>query len=345
MKDLFTQSVELTPAPPHERMLLLTNAFVISQCIFAVTQLGIADRLEQGAISCNELARQTGTHRATLYRLLRLLVDIDIFAEDEPGVFRNTQMSECLQDKNGFGFIRNFVLLRVEEVTPWTNLLHSIRTGESAFEQMYGVPRYHYLRQNPETNRLFDRAMMDLATIHNTAVAAAYNFSGVRKLIDLAGEQGGLLASVLEKHPNMQGLLFDQAGAIEKARQFLQPRNVLERCELMSGDFFESIPTDGDLYVLKHVLHNWNDRQATQILQNCRRAMRGTEKLLVIERVVEFSSSLRGKMLDLNMLVMFTSGKVRKQKEFDSLLQASGFQMQRLIPTESELCIIEAIPV
>ncbi len=344
MNDLFTQITGMEQAPPRERVLLLTNAFVLSQCVFTATELGIADLLDTGAQSCDELAIQTQTHRDTLYRLLRLLADLGIFAETEPGIFQNTPMSECLQDKTTPGVVRNFVLLRAKETLPWTNLSYSVRTGQSAFEQMYGMSRYTYLRQNPKLNQLFNQAMGDLTTIHNSVVLAGYDFSSAQSITDIGGGRGSLLAAILEKYPHMRGLLLEQDGVIEEAQQFLQNKGVLARCQLVGGDFFHQIPAGGDIYLLKHVLHNWDDSQALRILQACRQVMSGSETLLIIERVMPIDSSLRNKMLDLNMLVMLAAGKLRSEAEFKDILRQADFRLQRVIATESELGIIEAVP-
>ncbi|MFK5970636.1 MAG: methyltransferase [Candidatus Marithrix sp.] len=215
--------------------------------------------------------------------------------------------------------------------------MHSINTGTSSFENVYGMNRYKYNQQNPDSAELFNRAMAELSVIHDNAILAVYDFANISKLADIAGGQRSLLTAILQKYPNLQGTLFDQKYTIDKAKDLFV--DIKERCNFVAGNFFESVPVGLDVYMLKNILHNWNDQQAIQILKNCYQAMPKTGQLLVIETVINDDSSWRNGIKDLNMLVMLSSGKVRT--ESDKLFTDAGFKLTNIIPTTIEMSLIK----
>jgi hypothetical protein len=226
--------------------------------------------------------------------------------------------------------------------TCWRDLRHSVETGESASEHLYGMKFFQYLRQNTDAGQVFNRAMTESSAIHNDAVLMAYDFSSIGKLADIGGGQGRFLSEILLQYPNMRGMLFDLPHVIEKAKNFLQKTGIGNRCDRVSGDFLDFVPTGADTYLLKHIIHNWDDQNALKILQNCHQAMGGKGRLLLIETVISENTSWRSKFKDLNMMLLF-SGRVRTEDEFRELFEAAGFRLTRIVPTKSLLNVIEGL--
>ena len=324
------------------KILELTRGFQLSQCLFTATALGIPDLLKDGGKTCEELAQATQTHVHSLYRLLRVLASTGIVTEVAPQRFEATSMATCLQEDSPDS-LKDFVLLRAEQdYLCWKELPYSIKTGKSAFEHTFDVSRYHYNQQTPQLSERFDRAMSTLARKQKEAILSSYDFSTVDTLVDIGGGQGSLLISILKQCPNVKAVLFDQAETIQRAQELLAQEHLDQRCQAVAGSFFESLPEGKDTYILKHVLHNWDDEQALHILQNCRRAMTAGTKLLIIEGVISQKTEQRSVLLDLQLLVSFASGKLRTESEFCQLLQAAGFTLNCIIPTQSDISIIEA---
>lgn len=317
---------------------------MVSQCLFAVTKLGIADLLKEGPKHCDDLAAITNTHSESLYRVLRVLAHIGVFSETQAKCFQLTPLSAYLQEQEDDGpeSLRNFVLLLAEQnYACWENLLYSIRTGESAFTYTHGMNCFQYHKQHPALAENFDKAMVELSVMRNSAVLAAYDFSSLEKLADVGGGDGSLLAKILQHHPTLKGILFEQPAVIQRAQNVLKKADVLDRCELVSGNFFESVPVEADAYILKQVLQNWDDQSAIQVLQNCRQAIPRGGKLLIIERIASPNTCLAGKIQDLNMLVVFSGGRVRTKDDFCKLFEAAGFKLAQIVSTTSEVSVIE----
>ncbi|MEN9520472.1 MAG: hypothetical protein RLZZ381_3060 [Cyanobacteriota bacterium] len=334
------------PADIQARMALLqmSSGYWISQSLYAAAKLKIADLLKDGAKHYNELANATNTDSYSLYRLLRALANVDVFAEQEPGYFSLTPIAQGLRSDVA-GSMRDSILLGGGEYyRAWGNLLHSLTTGESAFEQEYGMPVFDYYQQNEASGAVFDRAMKNISDAIKPAIVNGYDFSGISQLVDIGGGNGSLIASILKANPHLQGILFDQAAAIANAQTVLQSQGVSDRCELIAGDFFNSVPQGADAYFLKYVLHNWDDESAIAILRNCRHAMNQDSKLLVVEQIIPPGNEpFFGKLIDLHMLVNFSGGRERTAAEYQSLFEAAGFMLNKIIPTRSNVSIIEAI--
>ncbi len=326
----------------QEKILELTRGFQLSQCIFTATALGIPDLLKDGKKNCEELAQATQTHAPSLYRLLRVLANTGIVIEVAPQQFEATSMATCLQE-DAPDSLKDFVLLRAEQdYLCWKDLPYSIRTGKSAFEHTFGVSRYDYNQQTPQLSERFDRAMSTLARKQKEVILSSYDFSTVDTLVDIGGGQGSLLIAILKQYPKVKALLFEQAETIQRAQALLAKEGLEQRCQTVAGSFFETLPAGKDAYILKHVLHNWDDEQALQILQNCRRAMAAGTRLLIIEGVISQKTAQKSVLLDLQLLVSFASGKLRTEAEFCELLPAAGFSLNRIISTQSDISIIEA---
>ena len=316
-----------TPAPaPPETMMQMISGFWISQALFIAAKLGLAD-----------LAAAAGAHAGALYRVLRALASVGVFAENEAGRFAQTPLSETLRSDLP-GSLRWFAVseLGQEHFRGWGNLMHAVRTGEIAFDAEYKENVWEYYAKNPEDAAVFNRSMAGLTEMANQAVLAAFDFSGIRRLVDIGGGTGGLLSGILAAYPSMSGVQFDLPHVIAASPQ-------RERIELVGGDFFQSVPAGGDAYILKFIIHDWNDERSITILRNCREAMTEDGRLLLVEMVVPPGNEASWtKFIDLNMLVM-TGGMERTEAEFRDLLARAGFRLTRIVPTESMFCVIEAV--
>jgi hypothetical protein len=309
-------------------------------------KLGIADLLKDSPKSCDELATATGTNAPSLYRLLRALASLGVFAETQPNHFSLTPLAACLQSDVPDS-IRAYVILRGEEqYRAWGDLLHGVQTGGSSFEHIYGMNLFDYLAQNPESAKIFDESMTNLSAIESAAIAASYDFSSIQTLVDVAGGEGLLIASILKSNPTLKGVLFDRPYVIERAKRFLEAEGVLERCQLAGGNFFESVPEGGDAYILKHIIHDWDDERAIAILKQCHKVMPDNGKVLVAEQVIPPGNEpFMGKLLDLHMLVMAPGGRERTEAEYRALFEKAGFKLTRIVPTQREVSIVEGIRV
>jgi hypothetical protein len=330
---------------PQETLLEMTIAnIVFARCIFVAAKLGIADLLKDGDKHCDELSSATDTHSDSLYRLLRTLASRGIFDETDAKCFQLTPLAVCLQE-NHPSSVRNIILLKGEDeyYASWGNLIHSIYTGKSAFEGVYGMDFYQYLQEKPAVGELFEQAMTSRSTMCNAAILAAYDFSSLTKVVDIGGGQGSLLTAILKQYPTVKGVLFDQPETIDKSQYLLQTEDVIDRCELVAGNFFESVPTEGDAYLLKNVVHNWDDQKALKILQNCHQAMTKGKRLLIIENILDSTNSSWKIMTgDMSMLAM-VDGRARTEDEFRKLFEAAGFKLTQIVPTASKVSVIEGV--
>src|ERR687885_2897900 len=331
---------------PRDTLLRMTNAFQVSQAIYVAATLGIADLLEDGPKSADELAETTGTHAPTLYRLLRALASVGIFIETD-GRLGLTPLAEYLRTDTP-GSLRAFAMLVGQQSfwRSWGHLLHSVRTGEPAFRKVHGTGPFEYWAGHPEEAAVFDAAMTSLSSGVVDAVVRSYDFSGISVLVDVGGGEGELLAAILAANPSLRGILFDQPHVVRSVGALLERAGVADRCEVVGGSFFEAVPTGADAYLLKSVIHDWDDEAAIDILRACRAAMddRGG-KLLVVERVIRAGNDPDpAKFSDLNMLVI-PGGQERAADDFELLYAEAGFELSDIIRTGSPYNIIEGSPV
>jgi predicted O-methyltransferase YrrM len=330
---------------PRDSLLGMTNAFQVSQAIYVAAILGIADLLEDRPKSVDELAEATGTHAPTLYRLLRALASVGIFSETD-GRFGMTPLAEYLHTDTP-GSLRNIVMLIGQQPfwRSWGHLLHSVRTGESAFRELHGMVLWEYWAAHPEKAAVFDAAMTSLSSGVVDALVGSYDFSGTRTLADIGGGQGELLARILAAYPALRGILFDQPDVVRSAGALLERAGVADRCEVVGGSFFETVPAGADAYLLKSVIHDWDEEAAIEILRTCRAAMDEHGRLLVVERVIRPGNDPDpAKFSDLNMLVI-PGGRERSAEDFERLYAEAGFEVSKTIHTGSPYNIIEGTPV
>jgi ubiquinone/menaquinone biosynthesis C-methylase UbiE len=330
--------------PPHaelRQILQLLNGFRVTQVLYVAARLGLADMLKNGPQPVEALAATTGATPDALYRVLRVLASISVFEESTDRQFALTPLAALLQNDHPYGVRAQALFFGDEPYRAWGGLYNSVMTGANAYERVFGAPHFEYLAQHPDQNEIFNHAMS--ASSHQAAMAivGAYDFSAAGTVVDIAGGQGVLIAAILLANPNLHGVLFDQPHVVENALPLLEAAGVADRCELASGDFFVAVPPS-DIYTLRHILHDWDDEHATQLLQNCHRALSAAGKLLVVEMVVPPDNRPSpAQAMDLNMLVML-GGRERTEEEYRSLLQGAGFRLDRVIPTHSPFFVIEA---
>jgi hypothetical protein len=333
------------PAPAV--LFQMVTGYYISRAIHVAATLGIADLLAHGPQPSSALAKATGTHAESLTRVLRLLASVGVFTEQEDRGFALTPLGECL--RTGVpGSMRSAALLFAGITQEaWRDLLYSVRTGEPAFHHVFGMDSFSYMAQHPEEAANFDAAMADFTKGIAIAVAATYDFSQFGTIVDVGGGNGILLEAILKAHPTLRGVLFDMPHAADRAQQRIEAVGVGERCKAVGGDFFLGVPTGGDAYILKHVIHDWDDARAVTILKNCHRAMGPQGKLLIVEGIypsrIDKSDASRGAASnDVNMLVC-TGGRQRSEAEFRSLYDAAGFKLTSIVPTQVRVSIIEGV--
>ena len=311
-------------------------------CVSA--ELGIADVLAAGPRHYAEIARVTGTDAPTLFRLLRALASMGVFSRVDGDCFALTPLAEQLQTSVA-GSLRPWAVLTGRLYDTWAHLGHSVATGDTAFDHLHGMSVWDYRTRNPQEGRVFHDAMTANTALVASAVVNAYDFSRFGTLVDVGGGEGALIQAVLTANSKLRGILFDVLPAIHEAAASFAHAGLAERCQLLTGSFFESVPAGGDGYVLSRILHDWDDDQAIHILKTIRRAMTAGGRLLIIERVLDAESpSVEATHADIHMLVM-TGGRERTAAEFQALLAASDFELVRAIPTGSLVQIVEAVPV
>lgn len=335
------------PASPPPQAVLgqLINGYQGSFSIIAAAQLGIADALGPEPTHVDVLAERTKSHPGSLYRLMRALSALGIFAEAEsPRTFTHTTLSEALR-ANVPGSMHGLARMVGQlHARAWVDVAHSVRTCETAFSKVFGSEIFDYLPTNPEAAAAFDAAMTGYTAMTAAAVANAYDFSAVNKLVDVGGGSGALLCAIAARHPHVSGVTFDLPHVAARAKEYLLRSGVLGRCDVVAGDFFENVPSGFDAYALKMVLHDWDDARSIAILKNVRKAIPAGGRLLVIDAVLpEGNEPSSGKMLDVNMLVM-TGGRERTEREFREILGAAGFELVRVVRTPAT-DIVEGRPV
>jgi hypothetical protein len=315
----------------------------VSQALHAAASLGIADRLASGSKTATQLAGETESDPASLYRLLRALASVGVFEEGGDGQFSLTALGERLRSDVSESMLSWVLLLNAPLLRrAWENLVHSVRTGKPGFDEAHGQPAWDYYEAHSEVSELFNHAMTSTATIKRNAVVAGYDFDGIRTLVDVGGGYGSILAAVLAAHPEIRGVLFDLPRVVTGAGEQFQSVGVADRWDRVGGSFFEAIPAGGDAYMLVTVIHNWGDEAATAILKTCHRAMDPGTKLLLVEQVIPPGNDPHpSKFDDLNMLMH--AGRERTAIEFRVLLESAGFVLTRILPTPSQWSVIEGI--
>jgi len=337
--------------PPPLALYQLGIGHYFSRAIYLAAKLSLADLLKDGPRDCRELARATETHAPSLNRLMRLLASVGVFAEQEDGKFALGPLGEFL--RTGVpGSMRAMAMLFAGDkiVDAWKELEYCVRTGEPAFrKESPDADPFSLMAQDPEATKIFEEAMATFAPMTSAAVAAAYDFAAFGTVVDVGGGNGALLIGILQANPNLRGIVFDQPHAAKSATEKIGAAGLSSRCEAVGGDFFKEVPSGADAYVIKHVIHDWNDERAVAILKNCHRVMGPNAKLLIVEGLypprIDKSVESRGAAAnDVNMLVN-TGGRQRSEAEFRALYDASGFKLTRIVPTPARVCVIEGVRI
>jgi hypothetical protein len=310
----------------------MIDGYQLSQAIHVAATLGIADLLVDASRTSDELAAATGTHPPTLYRLLRALASVEILHELDGRRFELTPLGQPLRSDVPDSIAGWAAFIgRPYYWQAWSGLLHSVRTGENAFRHVHGTDVWTFRSTRPDESAVFDRAMTSLSRRSNAAVLAAYEFGRFRTIVDVGGGNGALLAAVLAAHPELQGVLFDQPHVVSGAASLLERAGVASRCRTVGGNFFESVPEGADAYVLRAVIHDWDDDACIRILTVIRHAIAKDGKVLIVERVIAPANEGRdAKFSDLNMLVG-PGGRERTREEFAALLESSGLRLERVL--------------
>jgi len=325
----------------HQQLDQMISGYWISQAIYAAAKFGIADQLKDGPKTVEELAGATATNPDALHRLLRALASVGIFAERESRHFSLTPLAEPLRTDVAGSKRALALMMGDEQFRAWAEIEYSIRTGKIAFDKVFGKPVFDYLGEHPDKARIFDAAMVGIHGREANAVLNAYDFSGISMVADIGGGNGSQITEILKKHSRMKGILFDLPHVIERAKERIHASGLMDRCKLVSGSFFDAAPEGADAYILRHIIHDWDEEKCLTILRNCHRAMRSASKLLVIESVIHSGNEpFLGKFLDLHMLLI-PGGKERTESEYRSLFERVGFELTRVVPTGAEVSIVE----
>ena len=315
---------------------------IVASAVNIVARLGVSDKLAAGPRTAEDLARETGVNADALYRVMRALSSVGLYEEVSPRTFALTPAGGALCD----GPIRWMALWIAGEFNfhVYANAMHSVKTGESAVPATTGSAVFEHFARNPELSKVFNDAMTGFSAAVIPAVIEAYDFNGIDTLVDVAGGHGAVLTGILQKYPSMKGVLFDLDHVIEGAKPQIAAQGLSARVSTASGDFFKSVPSGGDAYIMKHIIHDWDDEKASTILENIRKVLPKGGRVILIESVIPAGNEPGlGKIIDLEMLVM-PGGRERTEQEFRALFDRAGFRLARVVHTKSPLSVVEALP-
>lgn len=340
------QSTSTVPpeVPAGKLVFQVASGYMASAALQVAMRLDIAARLSNGPRPVADLAREAGVQTDGLYRVLRALAGLGIFAESSPRTFALTPAAELL--RRGPGSLGDGIEFITDPLhfETYAEALHSVQTGQPAAEKVVGMPLFEYLAKTPQWSTSFNNAMTAFSANVMPAVLKAYDFSGIGTLVDVAGGHGHVLTSVLRDYPPMRGVLFDLEHVIAGSGPLLAASGVQNRVRAESGDFFKAVPAGGDAYIMKHIIHDWDDERAAAILSNIRKALDGKPqgRVILLEAVLAAGNAPDfAKLLDLEMM-LFPGGRERTAEEFGALFNRAGFTLTRVVPTESMLSVVEA---
>ena len=334
--------LEAPAIAPVDTLLKMGLGYMTSSALHVVVELGIADRLAEGPRSADQLALEAGANADALYRVLRMLSADGIFDEIAPRYFTLTPLSQPLRTGSPARDLIHWIADPFH-FKVYSEALHAVRTGQPAVEYVTGLPVFDHIGRTPELSEVFNDAMTALSAVVIPAVIEAYDFSGIDVLVDVAGGHGRVLTSVLKAYPTMRGVLFDLPYVVEGARPVIAELGLGHRCRAEAGDMFSGVPENGDAYIMKHIIHDWDDARAVGILRNIRQAMHGRRcKVILIESVIQAGNEPDlAKFIDYEMLQL-TGGLERTEEQFRTLLADAGFELTRIVRTKSPLSVVEA---
>ena len=327
---------------PISQLMTYIAGKTYTHVISVAAKLSIADLLADGPKSVEELSIATETQAPSLYRVLRVLDRMGIFSEESPGTFSLTKVSEFLKTDSPFS-VKDWAILNGSEwhSRSWMNLLYSVKTGKPSFWNIYGMKGFEYFQSNQEDNEVLSNAMTFFSKGQAMRIVNSYDFSNFRTIVDVGGGHGYLLSLILKNNPSLQGILYELPEVVDGARKTIEKEKLVNRCKIVEGDFFQSVPKGADAYIMKYIIHDWSDDNARTILQNCRETITSKGKLLVIDKVISLKSGLNDEIMgDIEMMIL-GEGRERTESEFRELFNSAGFKLTKIIPTQLPLYILE----
>ena len=322
------------------------TASVGSHLIAELARLKVADLVDVRPLTAIELAHKTNTDPGAMLRAMRGAVATGFFRRDRESRYSNNRLSQTLRSTEVYN-VRSFAEYfgSRSNVQAWTDFPETLRTGKSAFERVHGKTIWEWFDEHPHERETFASSMMTMTLADAPGIAATYPFSEIRRLCDVGGGRGTLLSEVLVRHPHLHAVLCDSAGVLDLAKELLTARGVMDRVELVPGSFFDSVPRGCDAYVMKNILHDWDDERCKAILRNCRSVMDPGNRLLVIEAIVEETTDDYGALADLHMMIVCSDGRERGRAGFQQLFDACGFRLERVMDAPTPVAILEAIAI
>jgi hypothetical protein len=314
----------------------------IAQAMAVAADLGIADILAEGPRTAEELADRAGANGPALYRVLRALAGVGVFAEDSGGRFSLTPLAGLLQSDVPGSQRAMAIMMGTEFHAAWGELLHTTRTGEQGFGKRFGRPFFEYMTSHLERHAIYDAAMSSVHGSETAAMLDAYDFGGLATIVDIGGGNGQTLVGILRQHPGMRGMVFDLPGVADRARSLIAQAKMSDRCRAEGGDFFARVPAGADAYLLRHVIHDWEDCEATTILRRCREAMGPGGRILIAESIVPPGNE-PGFVKWLDLMMLLVGGRERTQEEYSRLFTRADLRLDRVVPTAAEVSILECV--
>src|SRR5262245_5199100 len=336
---------ERDPSEDLQQIFQLVLGYMPAMALNVVVKLGIPDLITNGPVRAEQLAQKTRINEDRLYRIMRALSSVGVFRETEYRSFGHTPVSELLRKDHPLSS-RDMVSWMADpfHFRTYANLMRTVKTGESAMELAAGKPVFEFFRDDPEEGEAFNAAMVNFTRTCIGAILEVYDFSSIRKLVDVGGGHGSVVAAILARYPSMHGVLYDLDHVVAGAQPVLAAAGVAERCEVLHGNFFETVPAGGDAYIMKHIIHDWDDDKSLTILNNIRGALKNQSggKVILLEAVVAGPGEPDlAKWIDLGMMAG-PGGRERTREEFQRLFEKAGFRLSRIVPTKSPLSVIEA---
>jgi len=328
-----------------EQLTRMLAGAALSRAICTIAELGVADHIREGAPQpVAKLAQLTGAHEESLYRMLRFTAGYGVFRELGQRAFDHTPLSASLRTDAASSF-RPAAQMFHRIFPAWDGLHHAVQTGDLSFQKVFGQPLFDYIGQHQELAPIFDAGMTAFHGHETNAMLDAYDFGDIETLADVGGGNGSLLSATLKRYPHLKGILYDLGHVAGRAQEALQKLGLQDRCSVIEGNFFESVPPGADAYLMRHVIHDWTDEQSIKILGNCRKVVPPNGRILLVEFDVSLPNQASlGKDADMIMLA-FPGGKERTQEEYRVLFEQSGFRLNSVTKTKSAVCVFEGKPV
>ena len=340
-----TASYQFTDLSPVDQLTRLGLGVMTTQMLSAVAQLGIADKLADGPKAAEDLARESGSRTDFLYRVLRTLASLGVFEELPGRRFQLTELSQLMRSDAPVSLRDNLVFFG----SAWAgagcqHLLDAMRSGKSGIEEAHGVNVFQYLGAHPDDLAVFQGAMTGFSSVQSRAVVDAYDFSSFRRVVDVAGGHGSLLAHILRQSPEATGAVLELPEVVADGKLLAKSHGLADRMEFVAGDMFSEVPAGGDCYALKYIVHDWGDEAVRKLLRNIRKGIQPSGKLIAIDTVIQPGPHI-GKIFDAYMVVLMPGGVERTEEELAALYASAGFKLTRVIPTRAYLSIVEGVPV